>query len=100
MRAMPPNSQRGANELVEDLLERVRQVAREAERALVELAHLIGESAPQRSPSERPRPLPARATRPVPFHQFLDEDDLAIMAEDRRLDGDLSARGISEAWQA
>jgi hypothetical protein len=40
------------------------------------------------------------ADLPVPFHEFLDEDDLAIMAEDRQLDGDVGARGISEAWQS
>jgi hypothetical protein len=37
---------------------------------------------------------------PRPFHEFLDEDDLAIMAEDRKMEGDLHARGIAEAWQA
>ena len=46
------------------------------------------------------RRLPAPATRPAPWHRDLNDDDFAIMADDRELDGDLGARGIAEAWQA
>lgn len=92
MRSLSPDTQRRADELVgdlvEDLLERVRLVTRNAERMLGELASGIV------------RRLPAQATRPQPWHFLLDEDDIAIMAEDRELNGDLGARGIAEAWLA
>ncbi len=37
---------------------------------------------------------------PPPLHELLDEEDIEIMAIDRREDSDLGARGIAEAWQA
>jgi len=41
-----------------------------------------------------------RQGRPIPFHTLLDDDDLAVMAEDRQADGDALAAGIWESWHA
>jgi hypothetical protein len=37
---------------------------------------------------------------PRPFHDSLDEDDIAVMAEDRLQNAGLSGRAVSEAWHA
>jgi PHD/YefM family antitoxin component YafN of YafNO toxin-antitoxin module len=41
-----------------------------------------------------------RHGRPIPFHSLLNDDDLAVMAEDRQTDGDALAAGIWESWHA
>jgi hypothetical protein len=42
----------------------------------------------------------APASSRAAFHYDLNDDDLAILAEDHREDVDLRSRAISEAWQA
>ena len=40
------------------------------------------------------------ADGPIPVHELLDEEDLAIMDEERLKAGDVGALGIAESWHA
>jgi hypothetical protein len=42
----------------------------------------------------------SKPRRRAPFHYYLDEEDISVIAEDRLVEGDLFARGIAEAWQS